>query len=344
MKSGIEKPTRQRPLRTPSIAAEGQDGLFTQSWFAVCLSSQARPGAIHSTEFLSGKVIVIRRGDGKPQVLSAYCLHMGADLSVAKLVDGQVRCPFHHWRYNDDGKCVRTGIGDPAPGRAQLFQFPTEERCGVIFAFNGETPLYPLPDPFAPYAEDELAWAVIKDPRGPWPVDPWVVRANTPDWQHFAFVHNMNWNESQRPTADSYRWGDYTVSLDTAVSLKEQPASSLEYHIQITGTSLWHHQGTLNGRWHMSMSALALPRAGWCDHYFVCAVRKGTTDEDRRAADAFLKELLDVFEKMLDEDDVILRGLRYKPGLLTEADAALARYLQYVERFPRANPARDFIC
>lgn len=336
---------RERPLISTRIPPEGHDGLFTQSWFAVCLSSQLQEGAIFSTEFLGGKIIVIRDAAGKAKVLSAYCLHMGADLSGGSIVDGNVRCPFHHWQYNSDGKCVKTGIGDPAPAKAQLFQFPTEERCGVVFAFNGDAPLYPLPNPFGQYSEGELLCVVKKDPRGPWPVDPWVVRANTPDWQHFTFVHHMNWSGAQGPAPGTFRWNDYTINMDTTVIMDDSARSELEYHVQITGTSLWHQQGMLNGRWHMSMSALGLPKPGWCDHYFACAVLKGDgSPAAERDARASLEGLLRMFETMLDEDDALLRGLRYKPGLLTKADAEVAKYLQYIRRFPRANPANEFIC
>jgi len=333
---------RERPASRVCVPSEGENGLFTQSWFAVCLSTDVAPGRIFNAPFLDGKVIAIRDEKGVARVLSAYCLHMGADLSNGRMIDGGIQCPFHHWRYDCDGKCVRTGIGDPVPARAQLFQFPTEERCGVVFAFNGAEALYPIPDPFAPYESEELLLVTRRDHRSPWPVDPWVVRANTPDWQHFGFVHGMT--NTQRLGTDSYRWSEHAVNLDTTVTLSDAKHSRLEYHIQITGTTFWHHQGLLDGRWHMSMSGLGLPRSGSCEHYYTCAVHKGDGSQaSETEARNFLDEFMLTFEKMLDEDDQILRGLRYKPALLTASDASLARYLEYVRKFPRANPARDFI-
>jgi phenylpropionate dioxygenase-like ring-hydroxylating dioxygenase large terminal subunit len=126
---------RERPLgaRPP---AEGENGLFSLTWHPICLSSDVAPGQVKGFDFLDGRIVVMRGEDGVAQVLSAYCLHLGADLCVGNVVGNHLRCPFHHWHYDATGKCVKTAAGDPPPPTARLFRFPTVERYGVIFAFN----------------------------------------------------------------------------------------------------------------------------------------------------------------------------------------------------------------
>ncbi len=97
-------------------------------------------------DFLDGRVIVFRGSSGTAQVSSAYCPHLGADLSVGDVQGDTVRCAFHHWQYDRNGVCVKTGIGDPPPPGACLFTFPTAEKHGLIWAFNGEEPLFAIPD------------------------------------------------------------------------------------------------------------------------------------------------------------------------------------------------------
>ena len=145
---------RRRFLGRP-IPAEGANGLFTQSWFPLCLSSQVAKGQVRGVDFLDGRVVIFRGGNGRAQVLSAYCPHVGADLSVGEVLGNTIRCAFHHWQYDQRGVCIKTGIGDPPPPGACLFHFPTAEKYGLIWAFNGETALFALPD--FPYPEDELA-------------------------------------------------------------------------------------------------------------------------------------------------------------------------------------------
>ena len=88
-------PTRQgRP-----IPPEGADGLFTQSWFPICLASAINVGDVQGFDFLDGRVVVWRGDDGQAHVTSAFCPHMGASLEAGDVVENQLRCAFHHWEY-----------------------------------------------------------------------------------------------------------------------------------------------------------------------------------------------------------------------------------------------------
>ena len=71
---------------------------------------------------------------------------MGADLAVGDMVDGIVRWVFHHWQYGSDGRCVKTACGDPPPSTARLFEFPTVEKYGLVWVYNGLEPHYDIPD------------------------------------------------------------------------------------------------------------------------------------------------------------------------------------------------------
>src|SRR5688572_14597916 len=69
----------QRPHNP--VPAEGDGGVFSQSWFPICLAEQLAPGQVRGERFLDGKVVVYRTSDGIAHVVSAYCPHVGADLS-----------------------------------------------------------------------------------------------------------------------------------------------------------------------------------------------------------------------------------------------------------------------
>ena len=178
-------PRRMLGVRLPP---EGEGGLFSQSWFPICMSKDVERGQVKGYDFLDGRVIVMRGEDGVARVMSAYCPHLGADLSVGQVIGDTVRCAFHHWQYDGGGRCVRTAVGDPAPPTARLFRFPTVERYGIVFAFNGEEPLFELPT--FDHPDDELLWYSECYPTD-FPVDPWVICCNTPDVQHIRVLHNI---------------------------------------------------------------------------------------------------------------------------------------------------------
>src|SRR6185295_16787699 len=65
---------------------------FHQSWFPLALASEVERGQVIGRDFLGTRVILYRDGTGKAVVQGAYCPHLGADLSVGEVVDGQIRC------------------------------------------------------------------------------------------------------------------------------------------------------------------------------------------------------------------------------------------------------------
>ena len=55
---------------------------FHQSWFPLALAGELESGKVIGRDFLGTRVILYRDATGKALVQSAYCPHLGADLSV----------------------------------------------------------------------------------------------------------------------------------------------------------------------------------------------------------------------------------------------------------------------
>src|SRR5260370_41806667 len=92
--SAVTNPRRRHLGK--AIPAEGENGLFSESWFPICLSTSLLPGKVLGVDFLGGRVVAVLTLSGTAQGLSAFCAHLGADLSVGD-VDGEtLRCAFPH--------------------------------------------------------------------------------------------------------------------------------------------------------------------------------------------------------------------------------------------------------
>jgi len=319
-----------------ALPAEGEGGVFSKSWFPLCLSSDVVPGTVIGRTFLDGRVAIFRGEDGVVQVVSAYCAHLGADLSCGDVVKNELRCAFHHWRYNSSGRCTATGIGDPPPPSARLFRFPTRERWGLVFAFNGEEASWELPD--FPYPDHELLLLTEAVPE--LPCDPWVVAANTPDIQHIKVLHSIKLNEADADI--NVRWTDHSMLYDMSGTHRAGQPISLK--VGIYGTNFFAQSGEIAGRWLGVMAPMGIPRPGFTQTFFVIAAHKGTgTAEDLAAAKAHAQFGLELERKVLAEDYSVLRRIRYRQGALTKSDKILARFLDYVRKFPRVHPSAPHI-
>ncbi|MBW4721451.1 Rieske 2Fe-2S domain-containing protein [Saccharothrix obliqua] len=321
----------RRRLVTPP-PAEGADGLFSQTWYPICLSDELTGGKPVGVDFLGGRVVVFRGPGGRAQVLSAYCVHVGADLSVGEVVDDRLRCRFHHWSYDVDGRCTGTGIGDPVPEGARLFRFPTAEKYGVVWAFNGLRPLFELPD--LPHPADRLVLRASAFPRS-LPSDPWVITAQTLDLQHFSQQHEFGLLTDPSTTV---RRTAHSMGCDLDLRLRD--GADFRVRADIHGTNIYWQTGTLDGRWFCWITGVGLPRPQESVSTFICGTVRGDDDDE---AQRFLDTATGVMMSLLDDDAAVLSTIHYRPGLLTESDETLRGFLDYLNGIPRAHPSADFL-
>lgn len=334
--SNWNRPSKANPTRRlqgEAIPAEGENGLFTQSWFPICLAAEVPRATVREYRFLGGRIVVFRGEDGIAQVMSAFCPHMGASLGSGQVIGNNIRCAFHHWQYDGAGVCQRTGIGDAAPSAARLYKFVSQEKFGIVWAFNGEEPHYDLPD--FPYPESELAVRSIAL-EGTNPVDPWVQCANTPDIQHIKTLHHIKFTQDD---PDDMEWTDH--SLRYTFSGIHTDGSPVHNVVGIYGTSLYYQTTDYAGKWFGFLTPMGLPEPGQSKNFMVFAARKdmGTTEEIARFLD-----FVEALEKgVVAEDLQVMLSMKFRPGTLTRSDRTLSRFFGYMRAYPRANPAAPFI-
>ena len=316
--------------RWQPVMAEGEGGLFTQSWFPVALTTEVAQGRVVGRDFLDGRIVIFRDQAGKAHVMSAYCPHVGADLSVGQVVGDRIQCAFHHWEYDVNGKCVKTGIGDPPPKRACLFVFPSRERYGIIWAFNGENPLFELPD--LPYPEEDLLMSSYKAAER-LNCDPWVFAANTPDMQHLKVVHKVKFDVED--PHDLVNW--HERGLEFSYSGVHQGGVPMNNTAGILGTSVFYRWGRYGDFWRAGVVGFGLPRPGQHEVYACQAVLRGPGAEEH------LAETIRVSRRTIMEDKDILNTIHYRQGVMTRGDTSLSRFLKYVREYPRAHPSAGFI-
>src|SRR2546430_15321717 len=88
--------------RGGTMPRQGSDG-YDQTWYPIVLSREVGVGQVVAREFLDGRVIVYRGESGRAAVLSAYCRHLRADLSLRTVVGDALPCAVHSRPYGAHG-------------------------------------------------------------------------------------------------------------------------------------------------------------------------------------------------------------------------------------------------
>ncbi len=320
---------RANRARAPRTRVKKPAG-FHQSWYAIARSDEVGAGEVIGRDFLDGRAIAYRAENGQAVVMNAYCRHLGADLSMGKVVGNDIRCAFHHWQYGPDGGCTKIPASEKIPKAARMFKYPTAEKWGLIWAFNGAQPLFDLPE-FVDYAEPDLDLRTAE--AFDLPVEPWVPFTNSMDFQHLRVLHGLK----IECDPDAIEIGDYRIQYD--VRFEDPNLGIFDQRIRVTGTNTIALAGRLNGMAILSMATGTPTPDGRTHGWSVTATPRAEGSDAEREQRLQIGEAF--FRRLIQEDEPIMKTIRFHDGLLIDADRALARFLQYVRRFPTARPAAN---
>lgn len=323
------------PLVAPTggrLRPEG-DGGFSASWFAVAASSEVGVGQVIGRDFLHGRVAVYRGADGVARVRSAYCRHLGADLGGGTVQDDRLVCPFHSWEYGPDGACAFIPAGDRPVPRARLYPFPTVERYGLIWAFNGIEPTFEIPS-FQGLADDELAFRVYDDPFD-YPVDPYVIMSNSLDLQHLTIVHELRLKEPVR------QFDRDAASIGYQANLASDDFGDMDQYVKITGTNIFTMDGIMGGAEFRALAVATPTVPGHSKTYSVVFARKDSGTEEEVANMLAGMEQFTIF--LSEGDQPVLGRIHFREDvLLSGPDTALLMYFRHVREFPRDDEPAKF--
>jgi nitrite reductase/ring-hydroxylating ferredoxin subunit len=309
--------------RSIGVPAPQGEGGFDSCWYPVALSSELARGQLRSTEFLGGRIVVFRGESGHAHVLSAFCRHLGADLGVGQVVGDELQCAFHHWRYDEKGHCTAVPAGDPVPKAARLHCYPASESMGLIWAFHGEAPSYPVPR----FEKDDTDLR-IRSYEAPnvLPVDPIVQLLNAFDLQHFRVVHGLDLQ------ADPFTFDGPLI--DCIFRFTAPELGEIQQARRIWGTSCVTMNG---GDRRPSLAAGLCPLPGHRTRMYVVNAMPRSHASDEATLEAALAAAKSYALRLIAEDWPILRTIRFQPEMLVRSDKLLARALHWAAGFPRAS-------
>lgn len=179
-------------LPTLVSAPELQAGLYEHypsGWYLVSLSRELGRGAVRRVDLGGRELVLFRTERGTPVLTEPTCPHLGAHLGHGGCVRGEaIECPFHHFRFGVDGRCVGTDYGSPPP-RARLGVVPVRETHGLVLGWLGaalEPPSFEVPD------ADTAGWSDVFVRRYRFAGHPQETTENGVDSGHFSIVHGYS--------------------------------------------------------------------------------------------------------------------------------------------------------
>ncbi|GCF06644.1 aromatic ring-hydroxylating dioxygenase subunit alpha [Dictyobacter arantiisoli] len=182
------------------------DPVLVNDWHVVALATDLQEGKTMAVRLLEEDLVLWRVGTSIC-VWQDLCVHRGTRLSLGKIENETLACPYHGWVYDQDGQCIRyPAHPEQKPSeRAHTKVYKARERYGWIWVCLGEP------------AQDIPVFAQWDDPTyrkilcGPYEYKASAPRAieNFLDVTHFPFVHQSYLGDPEHAEIN-----DYTVEIN----------------------------------------------------------------------------------------------------------------------------------
>ncbi len=106
----------------------------TDAWYVLSTARELAERPLARTLF--GMPLVLFRAGGAAAALLDRCAHRNVPLSNGRVVDGDLECGYHGWRFDGGGRCTRVpSLCGEHPTRPVVASFATREQDGLVWVY-----------------------------------------------------------------------------------------------------------------------------------------------------------------------------------------------------------------
>lgn len=169
-------------------------------WQPVGTSAEITPGGKPKQVKVMDEDLVLFRDDrGRPGLVGLHCSHRLTSLAYGRVEDGGIRCPFHGWLYDVEGRCLeQPAEPEPYSDRVRHPSYPCQELGELVFAYMGPKDKMPLLPRYELLTRED----------GSRRSDYYFINSNylqnvegAVDTVHFSYLHMDNWSKVKKQVA-----------------------------------------------------------------------------------------------------------------------------------------------
>jgi phenylpropionate dioxygenase-like ring-hydroxylating dioxygenase large terminal subunit len=312
-------------------------------WFQIGWSDELVVGEVKPMQYFGRDLIAYRGASGQVHVLDAHCAHLGAHLGYGgTVVDDDIVCPFHHWRWNCEGCTVDIPYSQRKTQAKRIGVWHVREVEPFVLVWHdaaGEPPgwepeklqlPFPLEDYHPVWPDGARRYAGVA-------MQPQLLIENLPDIFHFRYVHGtVRVPAFLEFSTDGHRIKSvqrFTEPLDAQGEEISPTAAQGEFDVYVQGLGIL--LTNINGLGDTSQSACITPIDGeTSDFHFTVFVPRGIPERQRDA-------LYALQYKLVVEDFIIWEHLAYqeRPPFAPEEAGPYQAVRRWVPQFHPHEPA-----
>lgn len=117
-------------------------GFLKNVWYVALPSHELAVNKAQARKIMNEPVVFYRDSKGKVAAMRDICPHRGIPLSYGRVVNDQLECPYHGWKFDCTGTCTEIPSllpdQDLNPNKIKVRSYPVHEAQGLIWVFIGD--------------------------------------------------------------------------------------------------------------------------------------------------------------------------------------------------------------
>lgn len=142
----LTKADNERLTRVGQGTPAGE--LLRRYWHPITVAQELKEKPIKRLRILGEDLVLYRGSNGRYGLVAERCSHRGASLAYGHLEGNNIRCPYHGWLYDPEGRCVEQPAEPPGStykNRIKHPAYPVERLAGLLYVYMGPGPAPLLP-------------------------------------------------------------------------------------------------------------------------------------------------------------------------------------------------------
>lgn len=164
--------------------------LLRHYWHPIAAQAELDDIPVKAVRMMGEDLVLFRDGSGNQGLIQRRCPHRGFDLSYGISQPEGLRCMYHGWRFDAQGRCLERPFEDQrcASNPVRSRHYPVRTLSGLIWAYLGPEPAPLLPN-WEPFGwENGFRHVFFSEIPCNW----FQCQENSIDPVHFEWLH-LNW-------------------------------------------------------------------------------------------------------------------------------------------------------
>ena len=132
------------------------NNILKHHWFPLLSSSELHKNKIINKQFFNKDIIIYKSPNNSVFIKSRYCPHRNADMTLGRVSDSCITCPYHGWEFDNSNACVTKipSCNSTFIDKISLEHYYVHVDDDIIWCYFGDNESCPISTPVYDTFED----------------------------------------------------------------------------------------------------------------------------------------------------------------------------------------------